>query len=126
MSEMLLERPTEAPLQTETLQKPETVDLQHAFHIAEQSVVATMDSSEFQQLSSEWRIDPSDPLKAEFWRVVARCGADEAREARETGNDSLQVDLNEIATATPNYAFNQANLNANRFHSREAREVAKH
>jgi hypothetical protein len=125
MSEMLLERPPEAQLQVETLQNPEIIDLQHAFHIAEQSVVATMDSSEFQQLCDEWRIDPADPLKAEFWRVVARCGADEAREARETGNDSLQVTLNEIAAATPNYVFNQANLNSNGFHSREAREMAK-
>lgn len=125
MSEMLLERPTVGLQQAEILQHPETIDLQHSFHIAEQSVVATMDSSEFKQLCNEWRIDPTDPHKAEFWRVVARCGADEAREARQTGNTSLQVDLNEIASATPNYAFNQANLNSNRFHSREAREMAK-
>ncbi len=125
MSEMLLERPVEAQMFAETLHQPETTDFGHAFHIAEQSVVATMDSSEFKQLSEKWRIDPTDPRKAEFWRVVARCGADEAQEARETGNTSLQVDLNEIATATPNYVFNQANLNSNRFHSREAREMAK-
>lgn len=125
MSEMLLERPTEVLQPAEILQQPETIDLQHSFHIAEQSVVATMDSSEFKQLCDEWRIDPTDPLKAEFWRVIARCGADEATEARETGNDSIQVDLNEIAAATPNYVFNQANLNSNRFHSREAREMAK-
>jgi hypothetical protein len=125
MSVEVLERPPETQILPKNIEQLETVDFRQAFHIAEQSVVATMDSSEFNQLCDKWRIDPTDPRKAEFWRVVARCGADEAREARETGNTSLQVDLNEIASATPNYAFNQAGLNSNSFHSREARGAAK-
>jgi hypothetical protein len=121
MSEMLQDRPLEAISNPEAAE----VNLQEAFHVAERSIADIVVQDKFVQLCEKWRINPTDPSKAEFWRVVAKCGADQARETRESGEGSLQNDVNEVVAAAPNYVYIQGNLNMNKAHGHVERQALK-